>query len=62
MDVFIAHSGKDEARAAKARDALATASLDGALPPRSFIHLHAVDLIGLAVDEDGSLERVGLAD
>jgi len=42
---------KGEARAAMARDALVTVSLDNALPPRSFTHLHAVDLTGLSVDE-----------
>lgn len=43
---------KGEARAAMARDALVTVSLDHVLPPRSFTHLHAVDLTGLTVDED----------
>jgi hypothetical protein len=43
---------KGEARAAMARDALVTVSLDNALPPRSFTHLHAVDLSGLEVGED----------
>ena len=43
---------KGEARAAMARDALVTVTLDGALPPRSFTHLHAVDLTGLSVDEE----------
>lgn len=42
---------KGEARAAMARNALVTVSLDRQLPPRSFTHLHAVDLSGLAVDE-----------
>lgn len=42
---------KGEARAAMARHALVTVSLDGALPPRSFTHLHAVDLTGLTADE-----------
>jgi hypothetical protein len=42
---------KGEARAAMARNALVTASLDKQLPPRSFTHLHAIDLSGLAVDE-----------
>lgn len=43
---------KGEARLGMARDALVTVSLDRALPPRSFTHLHAVDLSGLSVDED----------
>jgi hypothetical protein len=42
---------KGEARAAMARNALVTVSLDKALPPRSFTHLHAIDLSGLTVDE-----------
>ncbi len=42
---------KGEARAAMARNALVTVSLDKELPPRSFTHLHAIDLSGLTVDE-----------
>jgi hypothetical protein len=42
---------KGEARAAMARNALVTVSLDRELPPRSFTHLHAIDLSGLTVDE-----------
>lgn len=48
---------KGEARAAMARDALVTVSLDKALPPRSFTHLHAVDLTDLGVTEDSSRTR-----
>ena len=43
---------KGEARAAMARDALVSVSLDAVLPPRSFTHSHAVDLTGLGVVED----------
>jgi hypothetical protein len=45
---------KGEARLGMARDALVTVSLDRTLPPRSFTHLHAVDLSGLTVDEESA--------